>query len=55
MKRSTGHQQAFSVLRMKIGPTEINNHKNNNFQGIKEEDQEETRLTCHTAEILPSK
>jgi len=42
------------VLGMKIGPTEINSHKNGNFQRIKEEDQEETSLTCHTAERLIS-
>lgn len=55
VKRSTGHQRAFSALRMRIGPTEINNHENDNFLRIKGEDQEETSQTCHAAEMRPSK
>lgn len=55
VKRSTGHQRAFSAVRMRIGPTEINNHENDNFLRIKGEDQEETSQTCHAAEMRPSK
>lgn len=55
MKRSTGQQRALSALRTRIGPTEINNHENDNFQRIKGEDQKETSQTCHAAEMRPSK